>query len=671
MAEWGLDTVTGNPFVLLGLLALLFLGAWGWGMAAARALKQAGWEAADAVLGPSLQVLVGVALFLSVGGFLVALDLAKFGVLLAWHLLGAAFLLTRAPALLRRAASLGLRSWLTTVAMGVVAIVLAGVALGQAMGIQLYNPYDDDAAYVYLAKRMLGTGGLADPFNLRRLTSYGGSALYQSLFLQSTGNASLRGFELMFALGVLLVVAVGNLRRRWLAVGTFLLGVGLILGRGIGPIVNLSPEFSVAALSLGAYVLIKRTPLQNERDQPLLYVVIGVVLAGILALRFYYLMSVVAALVFVLVAVRGRRAIRGVLITAASSAIASIGWAIALARSSGTPLFPLVLGNYNQSWPSGNDPTLHGIGTFVRHFLNAFDGYAIGWVSVAAVVIALAYLVFVGREPVRMIVLLGAGLGCLVQMAVISTVFAGSAPADVIRFVAPSTLACGLLAIDALWPERQPDLAVVPAPAAPAQPMGQPTVLRGLRALLGSVPVRVALMVTVAAIAFGSSVRGYVDNVHSSLHLSSEVLHGTIPLADRYTPYEHEYRVFNSLVPHGAKVLAAVDRPTLLDYSTYTFATLDSPGAVSPAPHMPFFEGADAKVAYLRHLGYTYIAAESPAQLGLYRFRFLVELLRSPEYFSREQAPYNIDWQSTVTSLEDSGRYQVRTSGELSLIRIG
>jgi hypothetical protein len=178
-------------------------------------------------------------------------------------------------------------------------------------------------------------------------------------------------------------------------------------------------------------------------------------------------------------------------------------------------------------------------------------------------------------------------------------------------------------------------------------------------------------MVIVAAIAFGSSVRGYVDNTHSSLHLASNVLHRTIPLGDRYAPYEHEYSAFNSLVPRGAKVLAAVDRPTLLDYSSYTFATLDSPGAVSPAPHMPFFEGADAKVAYLRHLGYTYIAAESPAQLGLYRFRFLVELLRSPEYFSREQAPYNIDWQSTVTSLENSGRYQVRTSGELSLIRIG
>jgi hypothetical protein len=178
-------------------------------------------------------------------------------------------------------------------------------------------------------------------------------------------------------------------------------------------------------------------------------------------------------------------------------------------------------------------------------------------------------------------------------------------------------------------------------------------------------------MVIVAAIAFGSSVRGYVDNVHTSLHLASDVLHHTIPLGDRYTPYEHEYNALNSLVPHGAKVLAAVDFPTLLEYSTYTFATLDAPGAVSPAPHMPFFQGADAKVAYLRHLGYTYIAADSPAQLGLYRFHFVEWQLHSPEYFAREQAPYLIDWQSTVTSLENSGKYQISTSGTLSLIRIG
>src|ERR1700681_782625 len=163
----------GNPFVLLALLAVLFLGAWGWGCA--RTLRRAGWETAHDALGPALQVLVGMALFLSVGGFLVALDLAKFGVLLGWHIVGVAFLLPRVPGLVRRAIAVRPLSWFRAVAMAAVGSVLVLLAMGQAIGIQLYNPYDDDAAYVYLAKRLLGTGGLADPFNLRRITSYGGS----------------------------------------------------------------------------------------------------------------------------------------------------------------------------------------------------------------------------------------------------------------------------------------------------------------------------------------------------------------------------------------------------------------------------------------------------------------------------------------------------------------
>src|ERR1700722_3553564 len=79
-----------------GLVALLFLGAGGWGTAAVAALVRAGWEEARAEIGPALQVVVGVCLFLAVGGVLVAADLARFGVLLAWHLVGVGLLVTRA-----------------------------------------------------------------------------------------------------------------------------------------------------------------------------------------------------------------------------------------------------------------------------------------------------------------------------------------------------------------------------------------------------------------------------------------------------------------------------------------------------------------------------------------------------------------------------------------------
>src|SRR5579863_10306790 len=130
--------VTGNLAVLLGLLALMFLGAWGWGRAARAVLRRRGWSNVDDVLTVPLQVLLGFALFLSAGGFLVALGIAKFGALLGWHVVGVAFLVPRLPAWARRARAADRRSTLRGAAVAVAGAALAFLALGQAIGIPLY-----------------------------------------------------------------------------------------------------------------------------------------------------------------------------------------------------------------------------------------------------------------------------------------------------------------------------------------------------------------------------------------------------------------------------------------------------------------------------------------------------------------------------------------------------
>ena len=245
-------------------------------------------------------------LFLAVGGVLVAFDLARFDVLIAWHLVGVALLLTRSGGVIRRVRTLDLRTLGFGLVAGVVGVVLVLLSLGIAIGSPFYNLFDDDAAYVYLAQRLVSTGGLIDPFNARRMTSYGGATLYQSLFLHVLGNSALRGFEFTFAALLLVVVTVSTTKRRWFALGTLIVGLGILLGHGIGPVQNLSPTLSGAALSLGAYQLLAKLRTSSEDDQPWLYVVIGVVLGGILALRFYYLIAVVVATIIALVVARGR-----------------------------------------------------------------------------------------------------------------------------------------------------------------------------------------------------------------------------------------------------------------------------------------------------------------------------------------------------------------------------
>ncbi|HUI05175.1 MAG TPA: hypothetical protein VLZ77_16670, partial [Acidimicrobiales bacterium] len=445
--------MNGSPLAMLGLLALLFLGSWGWGRAVVALLRRAGWDDAPAVVTAPVQMALGVALFMAFGGFLVAADAAWFWVLVAWHGAGVALLAPLVPAGVRRVRSSRAADIGRGLALAVVGGAVTVVAIGLAVGVSSYNPIDDDGAYVYLAQRLLGTGGLIDPFSLRRITSYGAGELYQAMFLKVAGNSSLRAFELVFALGVVLVVAVRSTRRRWVVAGAVVLGLGMAIGLGIGPVVNLRSEFSVTALSLAVLVLLRHIPHQRAQDRPWLYVVIGILLAGVLALRFYFVVALVVAVVLGAVAIRGRRSVRGLATVAVTTVLASAGWAIALWRSSGTPSFPVPAGDYNTLWPSGANPTLHGVAAFFDRFTIFFsvihfrDAYPVGWVVVVTLLVPALWLACTDRATIPLLVVLAAALGALAQMGVITVAFSGSDPIDIVRFVAPTVLACGLLLV--------------------------------------------------------------------------------------------------------------------------------------------------------------------------------------------------------------------------------
>ena len=657
--------MTGEPVVLVLLVAALGLGSWGWGRAAVLLLTRLGWADAASVVTVPIQLVVGMALFLSVGGFLVAAGVAYFGVLLAWHLVGTAFLAPALPAAAHRVRLAGRGAQLAGVGTAVVGLFAFVVAFGESLGIQLYNPVDDDGAYIYLAKRLLLTGGMQDPFSLRRITSYGGNELYQAMFLQATGNASLRAAEFIFGAGVLLVLVVAHTRRRWPALGVLLLGIPLVLGHGEGPVANLSPSFSVAALSLAAFVLLRHVGRFGRRQQVMLFSVVGLLVAGIVSLRAYFAVSVAVAVAIVAIAVGGRRSVVDLSATVVTAAAASIGWAVALQRSSGTPLFPVVAGTYNRSWPSGADPTLHGFAPYWHRFLLAFNGYDIGWVALVAVFVGAAYWLLGARPRTQMLVLCAAGVGSLAEMAAMSVLFSGSVPNDVVRYVAASTLASGLLAIDALWPLPRTEQT-----AAAVGAVGSET-RRGVRHYLSGSVVSSAVAVVVAGMLFGTSLPNYVSLTRDRLHRAQHVVDATAPLLDRYRAFEPEYHALNRLVPAGSALLAAVDLPSLLDMTRFRVATLDFAGAVSPPPHMPFLDGPGPTVAYLRQLGYRYIATETTGQLGIYYYPLYVRDLRFPVYFDREEAPWYFAWEKVVRELETSGQYRVARSGDLALIDLG
>jgi hypothetical protein len=277
------------------------------------------------------------------------------------------------------------------------------------------------------------------------------------------------------------------------------------------------------------------------------------------------------------------------------------------------------------------------------------------------------------KESVQMLVLFGAGIGCLAQLAVLTYAFSGSDATDIARFEGPSTLACGLLAIDVFWlRRREPSTVGTPRLALRRRDRSTFVVSREKVRQVAPSAAMTAMVVWMAALTFGNNVSSFFNETRASIHAGYEIVYRSQGFNDRYARVRVEYRRLNAMVPTGAKVLAAVTYPGLLEFSRYQFATLDLAGGASPPPHMPFFSGAEAKVAYLRHLGYGYIVAESAGSLdlGLYRERSWIKDLRVGVYAYRAWAPYFLDWQDTINDLEQSKPFSVRYAGSLALIRL-
>ncbi|HTZ09532.1 MAG TPA: hypothetical protein VMB72_10685, partial [Acidimicrobiales bacterium] len=479
------------------------------------------------------------------------------------------------------------------------------------------------------------------------------------LFLRVGGFSALHGFESTFAVLVLLVLAVGTFERRWVALGTLVLGVELVIGYGTGPVVNLSPTYSVAVLSLSAYQLLRRARAPDGAH-PLLFAVIGVYSAGIVALRFYFLIPVVLAVVAVAWVTRPGRWVRPVAVVVGTTVVGSLGWMAASWRASGTPLFSVLPGNLGPGVPTGSDPLVHGLTPYLRLFGDVFHVDAVGVVAVLAVVVGVVLLRRRPGQAPEAAVLVFSGLGCLLELVVLTVVFSGSDVNDLVRFEAPSTLACALVVIDVVWPLRPG------AAAAPVVPTAGARASRRERL----VPAATAgFLVLFALVAFGVDTTR-IDHAPRLVRTGTQVLTGA-GFGNPYRSLDADYARLNAMIPTGARVLAAVDKPALLDYSRYTFATLDVPGYTSPPPHLPVFASVADQVAYLRHLGYDFVAVESPTDLGLYSEGQWLNEVRVRGYYYRAWSVYYLAWQQTVQGLETDGHYAVRYAGPLALIRLG
>lgn len=237
----------------------LLLGSWAWGRLLLRGVGRLVKIPLTDTFGPALQICLGVSVFLFVGGWLIATNEAWGWVLLTWHALG---ILLESPAwagwirLKMTKPGFLLESPGRRLSMGAVYALVTLCGLG-ITATQWWNGNDDWPSYVYLAQKVVDTGGMLDPLDFPRILSYGGMTLYQSIYLGYTGTLSIRAFDFVFCPLVIVALLYEIFKGKKVSrVFLFCFSVLIVVGTGVGTIQNISPHYAVTLLDLAAMVIL-------------------------------------------------------------------------------------------------------------------------------------------------------------------------------------------------------------------------------------------------------------------------------------------------------------------------------------------------------------------------------------------------------------------------------
>ena len=310
-------------------------------------------------------------------------------------------------------------------------------------------------------------------------------------------------------------------------------------------------------------------------------------------------------LVGALVAVRHGNSARAWSLAAAAAAtlLALLPWNLTLWHSSGTPLFPLLPGNYHLDGGIAAARDIPAVLAFVVDCL---------WTNLYWLLVAVAGLAAL-RPGVRLLTLqIVAGLAALL---VISALLADNGQAvdsfSIHRYSAPFCAASFLFLAGAAL---MTDSSVQEAAGAAGRRV-QPLLLA--LALMVWLLFPVALRQGNDAVYWMSNLDLMRDVVARAAGAGAEAVR--TGLAVRDWPGEPDYAAAQATLPEEARLVSATEMPFFFRFDRQVIHTLDIPGLVSPPPGMPSFAGPEPVAAYLRSLGYTHLAfTPSAAGTGLY-----------------------------------------------------
>ena len=611
---------------ILFLSLLLFFGSYAWGSIFCQCLEHYGFSNAKVLITKPIRIAIGISLFLVISGWLIAFSIAWTWALLLWHALGVlvAFYLfiKEHNADLSELITLLKRHWTNFLIFIPSTIIALGIVSRTG-----FNGIDDRPSYIYLAKKIMVTGGLVDPFNNRRVLSYGASTLYQSIFLKISGVQGILAFDYFFAAMCLVYLVVTYLKKS--KVNTIIvLGVAavIIAGTGLGPETNLSPRFITGFLTLAVLMLCKDFCYSNVENNAIPFsIVSGLLLASIFELRPN---SVIAPLFVVLGAfIIKRSSFRQVIVTISTFIFAISGWAIALYVSSRTLFYPLILGTTRKNWsnlPATLNPKV--IGPQVWHILLFNNELQIFLLLIVILSVGLLNKAGDSENIAFLTVLVLSGL---IQVVVSAYYSNGFDPWMISRYSSPTTFAIGFVAVLIMF-EKSLKAKNFLNQSGPK--LSWNTIENSYRSVLALIAVVIVCMgyqaqfnLLISKPLLSFEAKSVTHDIFIDAKLGASFL---LSGNGNCTPNQIWYLIckndlisrndfqelerVNRYIDKNSNVLSAIDNPYLLDMSRFNVSTIDWPSANSIYPGLNLNWTPKQFVNYLKNIGYKYVLTVSP-----------------------------------------------------------
>ena len=580
---------------LWGVVVLIAMAGWGSGV------QRLAFPQRRADLG--LRLAWGAAALIAVGGLLSLLSLARAPVVLTLLLGGVAWTLAGVVRE-RREVGARVRAWLRLWPNAMFLVFLAFAALATVQYLagaagQYLNANDDQAAYMIFPRKILATGTLLDPFNMRRITAYGGHSFLQALtIIGAASPLQLALLDIGLSLVIVLALLLGTVNDEDAPRAAPPRRAGHPLPadaaqhphqhgeRGLGRVLlpRDVPHGGVGALQGEPRRDGRRPRVARRRGlhpAPVLPGPGGRVHGGPLLTG--------GAL--------GRsRARRGAQTSALRRSVAApagflllflLPWAVLSYRSNRTFLFPLFSGTYHTEY-----------GGFTTHSLG-MDRVKFLWLNICHChpITTLPFFLLAGvllparRDNGALRALLWAAL-----IGFVTVVF--SLPLsdrwNIARYYYGFCVAAVLATILSAFS-------------------------RGWRTRTG----RLRMNVVIPAVLVLAAIVEQVQEAHGTLHQMYDGALTTIVSASarpsRLDDAGDSYRRLQAAIPAGAPLIVMLDEPFWLDYKRNPINSIDLPGAASPAPGMPL-DDDEALVRYLKGQGYRYLAfVRSTSSKSLYR----------------------------------------------------